>query len=142
LLGNSDTLRTVTAESLVDDRIGLPTARDILSELAAPGRDPRREFEPVRFADGVTAIDDVERGMRLEGVVTNVTHFGAFVDIGVHQDGLIHVSELDTRFVKDPTTVVKVGDRVQVEVLDVDPRRRRIGLSRKRALASRAPAGP
>ncbi|MDE0828616.1 MAG: Tex family protein [Vicinamibacterales bacterium] len=142
LLGNSDTLRTVTAESLVDDRIGLPTARDILSELAAPGRDPRREFEPMRFADGVTSIDDVERGMRLEGVVTNVTHFGAFVDIGVHQDGLIHVSELDTRFVKDPTTVVKVGDRVQVEVLDIDPRRRRIGLSRKRALASRAPAGP
>jgi uncharacterized protein len=90
----------------------------------------------------VTSIDDVERGMRLEGVVTNVTHFGAFVDIGVHQDGLIHVSELDTRFVKDPTTVVKVGDRVQVEVLDVDPRRRRIGLSRKRALAPRAPANP
>ncbi len=135
LLGKSDLLRTVTPDSLVDDRIGLPTARDILSELVAPGRDPRQEFEPVRFADGVTSIDDVEPGMRLEGVVTNVTHFGAFVDIGVHQDGLVHISELDTRFVKDPTHVVKVGDRVQVEVLDVDTRRRRIGLSRKRALS-------
>jgi uncharacterized protein len=140
LLRNPDLLRTVTPDSLVDDRIGLPTARDILSELVAPGRDPRQEFEPVRFADGVNSIDDVEPGMRLDGVVTNVTHFGAFVDIGVHQDGLVHISELDTCFVKDPTHVVKVGDRVQVEVLEVDTRRRRIGLSRKRVLAPRAPS--
>ena len=139
LLGASDRLRTVTPDSLVDDRLGLPTARDILSELVAPGRDPRREFEPVRFADGVTTFEEVEPGMRLDGVVTNVTHFGAFVDIGVHQDGLVHISELDTRFVKDPSHVVKVGDRVQVEVLDVDPRRRRIGLSRKRVLAAPSP---
>ena len=137
LLGNTAALGTVTPESLVDSRTGLPTARDILSELAAPGRDPRETFEPVRFADGVHSLEDVVPGMRLEGVVTNVTHFGAFVDIGVHQDGLVHVSELDNRFVKDPTHVVKVGDRLQVEVLEVDARRRRIGLSRKRALAPR-----
>ncbi len=137
LLGDTAALGTVAPESLVDSRTGLPTARDILSELAAPGRDPRETFEPVRFADGVHSLEDVVPGMRLEGVVTNVTHFGAFVDIGVHQDGLVHVSELDNRFVKDPTHVVKVGDRLQVEVLEVDARRRRIGLSRKRALAPR-----
>ena len=137
LLGNTALLGTVAPESLVDSQIGLPTAREILSELAAPGRYPRETFEPVRFSDAVHALEDVVPGMRLEGVVTNVTHFGAFVDIGVHQDGLVHVSELDNRFVKDPTRVVKIGDRLQVEVLAVDARRRRIGLSRKRALAPR-----
>lgn len=121
----------------MDSQIELPTARDILSELAAPGRDPRETFEPVRFSDAVHALEDIVPGMRLEGVITNVTHFGAFVDIDVHQDGLVHVSELDNRFVKDPTRVVKVGDRLQVEVPAVDARRRRIGLSRKRALAPR-----
>ena len=88
----------------------------------------------MRFADGVETIADVETGMRLEGIVTNVTHFGAFIDIGVHQDGLVHISELDNRFVKDPTEVVKVGDHLRVEVLEVDRRRQRIALSRKRAL--------
>ncbi|MDA1095341.1 MAG: Tex family protein [Acidobacteria bacterium] len=139
LLGKRDLIRTVTPDSLVDDRIGLPTARDILHELMTPGRDPRQAFEPVRFRGDVTSIDELEPGMRLDGVVTNVTHFGAFVDVGVHQDGLVHVSELDTRFVKDPTQVVKVGDQIQVEVLEVDRRRRRIGLSRKRALAATVP---
>ena len=134
LLGNDDTLKGVDPESLVDDNLGLPTIRDILAELSRPGRDPRREYEPVRFADGVETIADVETGMRLEGIVTNVTHFGAFIDIGVHQDGLVHISELDNRFVKDPTEVVKVGDHLRVEVLEVDRRRQRIALSRKRAL--------
>ena len=134
LLGNDDTLKGVDPESLVDDNLGLPTIRDILAELSRPGRDPRREYEPVRFADGVETIADVESGMRLEGIVTNVTHFGAFIDIGVHQDGLVHISELDNRFVKDPTEVVKVGDHLRVEVLEVDRRRQRIALSRKRAL--------
>lgn len=134
LLGNDATLKGVDPESLVDDNLGLPTIRDILAELSRPGRDPRREYEPVRFADGVETIADVETGMRLEGIVTNVTHFGAFIDIGVHQDGLVHISELDNRFVKDPTEVVKVGDHLRVEVLEVDRRRQRIALSRKRAL--------
>ena len=134
LLGNAATLKGVDPESLVDDNLGLPTIRDILAELSRPGRDPRREYEPVRFADGVETIADVETGMRLEGIVTNVTHFGAFIDIGVHQDGLVHISELDNRFVKDPTEVVKVGDHLRVEVLEVDRRRQRIALSRKRAL--------
>ena len=134
LLGNDDTLKGVDPESLVDDNLGLPTIRDILAELSRPGRDPRREYEPVRFADGVETIADVEIGMRLEGIVTNVTHFGALIDIGVHQDGLLHISELDNRFVKDPTEVVKVGDHLRVEVLEVDRRRQRIALSRKRAL--------
>ena len=134
LLGNDDTLKGVDPESLVDDNLGLPTIRDILAELSRPGRDPRREYEPMRFADGVETIADVETGMRLEGIVTNVTHFGAFIDIGVHQDGLLHISELDNRFVKDPTEVVKVGDHLRVEVLEVDRRRQRIALSRKRAL--------
>ncbi|MDP6580574.1 MAG: Tex family protein [Vicinamibacterales bacterium] len=135
LLGDDRALQDVDAESFADGKTGLPTIRDILAELSKPGRDPRQAYEPLRFADGIDSIDDVATGMRLEGVVTNVTHFGAFVDIGVHQDGLVHVSELDTRFVKDPTTVVKVGDRLLVEVLDVDLRRQRIGLSRKRVLA-------
>ena len=134
LLGNDATLKGVDPESLVDDNLGLPTIRDILAELSRPGRDPRREYEPVRFADGVETIADVETGMRLEGIVTNVTHFGAFIDIGVHQDGLVHISELDNRFVKDPTEVVKVGDHLRVEVLEVDRHRQRIALSRKRAL--------
>ena len=134
LLGNDATLKGVDPESLVDDNLGLPTIRDILAELSRPDRDPRREYEPVRFADGVETIADVETGMRLEGIVTNVTHFGAFIDIGVHQDGLVHISELDNRFVKDPTEVVKVGDHLRVEVLEVDRRRQRIALSRKRAL--------
>ena len=135
LLGDDHMLKDVAPESLVDDTTGLPTIRDILAELAQPGRDPRRAYEALRFADGVDSIDDVDTGMRLDSVVTNVTHFGAFVDIGVHQDGLVHISELDNRFVKDPTEIVKVGDRLRVEVLDVDRRRHRIALSRKRALA-------
>ncbi len=134
LLGNQTVLQAVDAQDFVDERVGVPTVRDILQELAKPGRDPRQVFEPVHFADGVTSLEDLVPGLQLEGVVTNVTHFGAFVDVGVHQDGLVHISELDRNFVRDPTDVVKVGDHVQVEVVDVDVRRQRIGLSRKRVL--------
>jgi protein Tex len=113
----------------VTDAVGLPTLTDILGELAKPGRDPRREFEVFRFQDGVAKIEDLEPGMTLPGIVTNVTAFGAFVDVGVHQDGLVHVSQLADRFVKDPGEVVKVQQRVQVTVLEVDIPRKRIALS-------------
>ncbi len=113
----------------VTAKIGLPTLRDILGELAKPGRDPRDAFEAFAFAEGIATLDDLEAGMQLPGIVTNVTRFGAFVDVGVHQDGLVHISELADRFVKDPADVVKVHQKVQVTVLEVDRDRRRIGLS-------------
>jgi uncharacterized protein len=109
----------------------MPTLTDILSELNKPGRDPRSQFEAFSFAEGVEKIEDVRPGMALPGVITNVTAFGAFVDIGVHQDGLVHISQLANRFVKDPHQVVKVQQRVNVTVLDVDLKRRRISLSMK-----------
>ncbi len=104
---------------------------DILSELSKPGRDPREQFETFRFADGVEKIEDVKPGMKLPGIVTNITAFGVFVDIGVHQDGLVHISELSNRFVKNPSEIVKVHQKVWVTVLDVDIERRRISLSMK-----------
>ena len=107
----------------------MPTLTDILQELAKPGRDPRQQFESVGFAEGVMKIGDLQPGMNLSGVITNVTAFGAFVDIGVHQDGLVHVSELADGFVKDPHAVVKVNQRVKVRVLAVDLERNRISLS-------------
>jgi uncharacterized protein len=109
--------------------VGLPTLTDILQELAKPGRDPRQQFESVGFAEGIMKIGDLQPGMNLSGVITNVTAFGAFVDIGVHQDGLVHVSELANGFVKDPHAVVKVNQRVKVRVLAVDLERNRISLS-------------
>jgi uncharacterized protein len=121
----------IEIERYVTETVGLPTLRDILDELAKPGRDPRAQFEAFAFAEGVTALEDLQPGMRLPGIVTNVTAFGAFVDVGVHHDGLVHVSQLADRFVKDPTELVKVGQRVQVTVLEVDLARRRIGLSMK-----------
>jgi uncharacterized protein len=111
--------------------VGLPTLTDILKELAKPGRDPRQSFELFEFADGVNKLADLEAGMKLPGIVTNVTAFGAFVDIGVHQDGLVHISELADRFVKDPSQIVKVQQQVMVTVLEVDPARKRISLSMK-----------
>ncbi|MFV2082336.1 MAG: Tex family protein, partial [bacterium] len=116
----------------VTDRVGLPTLNDILKELAKPGRDPREKFETFSFAEGIEKIEDVRPGMKLPGVVTNITAFGAFVDIGVHQDGLIHISQLSDRFVKNPNEVVKVHQKVNVTVLDVDLKRRRISLSLKK----------
>jgi uncharacterized protein len=122
-------LRTVDAERYTDQRFGLPTVRDILAELEKPGRDPRPAFRTAAFKEGVNELSDLEPGMVLEGVVSNVTNFGAFVDVGVHQDGLVHVSVLANRFVKDPHEVVKAGDIVRVKVLEVDRERRRISLS-------------
>ena len=113
----------------VTQSVGLPTLRDILAELAKPGRDPRQGFELVRFAEDVRTLDDLQPGMKLPGVITNVTAFGAFVDVGVHQDGLVHISQLADRFVKDPNQVVRVNQRVDVTVLQVDPARKRIALS-------------
>lgn len=109
----------------------MPTLTDIMEELSKPGRDPRRKFEEMKFADGVEKIEDLKPGMRLNGVVTNVTAFGAFVDIGVHQDGLVHVSQLADRYVKDPQEVVKVNQRVSVTVQEVDLARKRISLTMK-----------
>ncbi len=129
VLKDPSRLRAANAERYVDAQFGLPTVRDILSELEKPGRDPRPEFRTAAFRDGVNEITDLEPGMLLEGAVTNVTNFGAFVDVGVHQDGLVHISALADRFVKDPHEVVKAGDIVKVKVLEVDVERKRIGLS-------------
>jgi uncharacterized protein len=131
LIGDGATLRGLKLEQFTDERFGLPTVRDIVKELEKPGRDPRPEFKAVRFADGIESIADLQPGMVLEGVVTNVAAFGAFVDIGVHQDGLVHISALADKFVKDPRTVVKVGDVVKVKVMEVDVPRKRIALTRR-----------
>ena len=133
LIGNREAIRRIDIGGYVSGDLGKPTLNDILEELEKPGRDPRAEFEAPRFRDDVQTIEDLAVGMDLEGVVTNVTAFGAFVDVGVHQDGLVHVSQLADHFVKDPRQVVKVGDRVQVRVLDVDLARRRISLRRRQA---------
>jgi uncharacterized protein len=121
----------IKLEKYVTDKVGLPTLKDILAELARPGRDPRKQFEAFAFADGVEKITDLKPGMKLPGIVTNVTAFGAFVDIGVHQDGLVHISQLSDNFVKDPAEIVKVAQKVQVTVMEVDVERGRIGLSMK-----------
>lgn len=129
LMGNASAVRQLNAAEFTDERFGLPTVRDILSELEKPGRDPRGEFKTATFMDGVEEITDLKVGMILEGTVTNVTNFGAFVDIGVHQDGLVHISSLSDKFVQDPHEVVKTGDVVKVKVMDVDIARKRIALS-------------
>ena len=131
LVGNGSLAGKLDANAFVDDQVGLPTVEDILEELAKPGRDPRSEFSVAKFAEGVNEIGDLKKGMVLEGVITNVTPFGAFIDLGVHQDGLIHISQLSNTFVKDPSEIVKVGDVVRVKVMDVDVERKRIAVSRK-----------
>jgi len=131
LLGDGGFVRSLKAAQFTDERFGEPTVRDILKELEKPGRDPRPEFKAAQFADGVEDIKDLREGMILEGVVSNVAAFGAFVDIGVHQDGLVHISALSDRFVKDPREVVKAGDIVKVKVLEVDVARKRIALTRR-----------
>jgi protein Tex len=141
LVGNDTALKRVTLEQYVGADVGLPTLRDILSELKKPGRDPRDGFEPPQFRADVTEPKHLSQGMELEGVVTNIVAFGAFVDIGVHQDGLVHISQLADRYVNDPNAVVTVGQKVKVRVLSVDLERDRIALSMKRdALPQRAPA--
>jgi uncharacterized protein len=129
LIGNQSVLKTLRAEKYVNATIGLPTVTDILRELEKPGRDPRATFKTATFKEGIETIKDLHPGMVLEGIVTNVAAFGAFVDIGVHQDGLVHISALADRFVKDPHTVVKVGQVVTVKVLEVDEKRKRITLT-------------
>jgi uncharacterized protein len=146
LLDNEAALDRLELARYVSEEVGLPTLRDIVSELRKPGRDPRQSFEPPKFRSDIQEPKDLREGMTLEGVVTNIVAFGAFVDIGVHQDGLVHVSQLADRFVKDPADVVKVGDRVSVRVLGVDLERNRIALSMRSEPANpqpqRAPAKP
>ncbi|KPQ25513.1 MULTISPECIES: Tex family protein [unclassified Halomonas] len=129
LIGDSATLKTLKPGDFADERFGVPTVSDILNELDKPGRDPRPEFKAAEFREGVETLQDLKLSMVLEGTVTNVTHFGAFVDIGVHQDGLVHISALSDRFIDDPRSVVKAGDIVTVKVMSVDIPRKRVGLS-------------
>ena len=140
LVGNSEKIDAIPLAKYVSESVGEPTLRDIIAELKKPGRDPRATFEKPAFRDDVTDIEHVSEGMVLEGIVTNVTAFGAFVDIGVHQDGLVHVSELSDRFIRDPAEVVKTGDKLKVRVLSVDRVRRRIALSAKAQPSAQRPA--
>jgi protein Tex len=154
LIGNDAALGRVEVQRYVSDGVGLPTLRDILTELKKPGRDPRDAFEAPAFRADITEPKHLTPGMELEGVVTNIVAFGAFVDVGVHQDGLVHVSQLADRYVSDPNAVVRVGQRVKVRVLSVDLDRNRIALSMKQGTgearaergsapnASRRPAAP
>jgi uncharacterized protein len=137
LTRNAALRQRIDLQRYVTDTVGLPTLHDILAELGKPGRDPREQFEVFRFAEGVNTLGDLRPGMTLPGLVTNITAFGAFVDVGVHQDGLVHISQLADRFVKDPNEIVKVHQPVQVTVLDVDPARKRISLSMRRNAAPR-----
>lgn len=139
VMGDSATLKSLDPKRFIDDRFGLPTVKDIIAELEKPGRDPRPSFKTATFAEGVDEITDLKPGMLLEGTVTNVAAFGAFVDIGVHQDGLVHVSQLADRFIKDPHEVVKAGDVVKVRVVEVDVKRKRIGLTMRKDGGEAAP---
>ena len=143
LMGDTAALKAIDPRQFIDEKFGLPTVRDIISELEKPGRDPRPSFKTATFAEGINEISDLKPGMLLEGTVTNVAAFGAFVDIGVHQDGLVHVSQLADRFVKDPHEVVKAGDVVKVKVVEVDPKRKRISLTMRKdgATVAAAPGG-
>ena len=142
IMGDKTALAGLRAEQFVDDNFGLPTVRDILQELEKPGRDPRPAFKTASFAEGIDSITDLKPGMSLEGTVTNVAAFGAFVDIGVHQDGLVHVSQLADRFIKDPHEVVKAGDVVRVRVTEVDVPRKRIGLTMRKDNSAEPSKGP
>ena len=135
LIRDENLRKRVDKQKYVTEKVGLPTLNDIMAELTRPGRDPREQFEPFEFADGITRIEELRPGMELPGIVTNVTAFGAFVNVGVHQDGLVHISQLADRFVKDPNEVVKVQQRVRVTVTEVDPARKRIGLSMRKNAA-------
>jgi uncharacterized protein len=123
--------KQIDLKKYTSETVGLPTLKDIITELAKPGRDPRAQFEAFSFAEGINKIDDLKAGMKLPGIVTNITNFGAFVDIGVHQDGLVHLSQMADRFISNPNEVVKVSQRVQVTVVEVDAARKRISLSMK-----------
>ena len=131
LIHDSSKREHIDLKRYVSSDVGMPTLNDIISELEKPGRDPRNQIEEFRFAQGIETIDDLVAGMQLPGIVTNITAFGAFVDIGVHQDGLVHVSQMAEHYVKDPTQVVRLHQHVQVKVLDIDRRRGRISLTMK-----------
>ena len=133
LIGNSNHSSKIDLHTYIDTDVGIATLQDILTELDKPGRDPRDNFESVRFREDINSINDLEPGMRLNGIVTNVTQFGAFVDIGVHQDGLVHISELADRYIRDPHDVVQAGQKVAVMTLSIDHKRKRIALSIKQA---------
>ena len=139
LIGQSGFLRKLNPANYTSEHFGLPTVTDILQELEKPGRDPRPEFKSVQYKEGVEKITDLQPGMTLQGVVTNVANFGAFVDIGVHQDGLVHISHLSDTFVKDPRDAVKTGQLVTVKVLEVDVERKRISLSMKSDTGTSSP---
>ncbi len=139
VIGQSSFLRSLNAANFTNEQFGLPTVTDILQELEKPGRDPRPEFKSVQFKAGIEKMTDLEPGMTLDGVVTNVANFGAFVDIGVHQDGLVHISHLSDNFIKDPRDAVKTGDMVKVKVLEVDVDRKRISLSMKTHIETTEP---
>jgi len=129
LIGDTSVLRQLDPEAFTDAVFGVPTVTDILRELEKPGRDPRPAFKTATFREGVEKLEDLKPGMVLEGVVTNVAAFGAFVDVGVHQDGLVHISAMANAYVKDPRKIAKPGDVIRVKVLEVDPKRRRISLT-------------
>jgi len=129
IMGDTRFLKSISANDYVDDKYGLPTVQDVIAEMEKPGRDPRPEFKTAEFKEGVEQLKDLKPDMVLEGVVTNVTNFGAFVDIGVHQDGLVHISALSNTFIKDPREVVKAGDVVKVKVMEIDAQRKRIALT-------------
>ena len=137
LMGNQSVLNSLEPLQLTDDKFGLPTIKDILAELNKPGRDPRPEFKMATFKEGIDAITDLKPGMRLEGVITNVANFGAFVDIGVHQDGLVHISACSDSYVTDIHKILNVGQIVKVTVVDVDVARKRIALTMKSDKPSR-----
>ncbi|UIR56437.1 RNA-binding transcriptional accessory protein [Sphingobacterium sp. SRCM116780] len=139
LLKDAELRKTIPLKNYISDEVGLPTLNDILDELAKPGLDPREKFEAFSFTDGVNAVSDLRIGMKLPGIITNITNFGAFVDIGVHQDGLVHLSQLSNRYVSDPHEVVKVQQHVEVTVTEIDEKRNRIGLSMK---TNEAPSSP
>jgi len=142
LIGNDRLMKKIDLHKYVSDGVGIPTLKDIFAELAKPGRDPRQQFEPFEFTQGVEKPSDLRPGMKLPGVITNVTAFGAFVDVGVHQDGLVHKSQLSEGFVKDPSKLVKVNQRVFVTVLAVDLERNRISLSMRAKAVPRVKPDP
>jgi uncharacterized protein len=131
LMSKSELRLQIRLDEFVSEKAGMPTLQDIMLELAKPGRDPRQQFEMFEFDKHIHAIGDLRKGMKLSGIVTNITNFGIFVDLGVHQDGLVHISQLADRFVKDPNEVVKLNQKVKVEVLEVDMERKRIQLTMK-----------
>jgi uncharacterized protein len=138
LMQSPERRKAIRLSDYVTDKLGLPTLTDIMKELEKPGRDPRGPFKPFSFAEGVSSMQDLKQGMKLPGIVTNITAFGAFVDIGVHQDGLVHISQISSRFIRHPSEVLKVGDVVTVWVLSVDLQKKRIALTMKQPKTEQA----